>query len=222
MSRQLISHIKEFEGLSLTSYKDIAGIWTIGYGHTGPEVKKGQTITLEEAVQLLDDDTRWAFAAVESSVKVPITENQEAALISLTYNIGASAFAGSTVVKRLNKGDYYGASEAILMWDKARIAGTLTVVRGLARRREAERDLFLTGMEQNASVAEEGRTKITQSGTMRNATAQIGAAGGVVVTALTATDGTAQIVLIIGGIMIVMAALFIMRSRIRKWADGIR
>jgi len=134
--------IKLFEGLSLKAYQDVAGIWTIGYGHI-KDAKPGQTITESEAEALLRGDLKDAEQAVERLVKAPIKENEFSALVSLVFNIGESAFAHSTTLKRLNKGEREEAAAAIELWIKATIDGKLRPVLGLVRRRAAEKALFL-------------------------------------------------------------------------------
>lgn len=137
--------LKQFEGLELTAYKDIADVWTIGYGHTGTDAaKQGNTVTGQEAEDLLKRDLDRFERSVYRLVNVKLRKNQFDALVVLAYNIGAAAFADSTVLKRLNRGDDYGAANAFLMWNKARVNGQLKVVRGLVRRRKAERELFLS------------------------------------------------------------------------------
>lgn len=137
--------IKRWEGLELEAYKDIAGIWTIGYGHTArsgnpPTPVAGMKISADEAKAILDRDLAQYEKAVQDSIHVPLTQNQYDALVSLCYNIGPAGFKGSTVVRRLNSGDYSGAAEAILMWNKA--GGKVS--KGLVNRRTAEKELFLT------------------------------------------------------------------------------
>jgi lysozyme len=144
--------VKRFEGLRLTSYQDDAGIWTVGYGHTGPEVGPGMAITNDEALDLLDRDLDWATAVVDNSIKAKMTEGQRAALISLAFNIGAGEFRKSTALRRLNAGDYFGAAEAITWWNKITKDGKKVVSRGLVNRREAERQMFLAGVQKDDSV----------------------------------------------------------------------
>lgn len=143
VSQQGIELIKRFEGLETQSYRDVAGIWTIGYGHTGPEVGPGMSISEAEAEDLLQRDLERFEDGVASAVRVSISQSQFDALVSLSYNIGVSAFRGSTALKRLNKGDMEGAAEAITWWNKATINGTKRPVLGLTRRRAAESALFL-------------------------------------------------------------------------------
>jgi lysozyme len=110
------------EGMRLTAYKDSVGVWTIGLGHTSaagpPKVTSGLTITEEEAWEIFRRDVQKFRTALRGAIKVPVEQHQFDALASFIYNIGASGFRGSTVLKRLNAGDYAGAGEAMLMWDK--------------------------------------------------------------------------------------------------------
>lgn len=139
-----IELIKRFEGLELEAYQDIAGIWTIGFGHTGADVEPGMKISERDAEELLRRDLKPREQAVDSAVKVGLNQNEFDALISFVYNVGAAAFRSSTALKRLNKGDRIGAADAITWWNKATVGGVLRVVVGLTRRRASERALFLT------------------------------------------------------------------------------
>ena len=131
--------IKSFEGLELEAYLCPADIWTIGYGHTG-DVKEGDTITKAEAEALLDKDLQTFRNGVKRLVKVPLNENQFGALVSFAYNLGLGSLQNSTLLKMLNAGDYTGAADQFLRWNKS--GGK--VLTGLVRRREAERAVFLT------------------------------------------------------------------------------
>lgn len=134
------------EGLRLEVYKDVAGYWTIGYGHL---VKAGEpyfpygarrTITQAEADQLLDDDTKSAWNAVDTSVRVPLKDSQRAALVSLTFNIGNGAFKSSTLLKKLNAGQYALAGDEFMKW----VHANSVRIPGLVARRTRERELFLS------------------------------------------------------------------------------
>jgi lysozyme len=136
--------IKGFEGLRLDAYQDVAGIWTIGYGHTRGVVA-GMTFTQDQADQALADDLLGAETSVDGAVTaVATTDNQFAAMVSLCYNIGAGNFATSTVLREHLAGQTQAAAEAFLLWNKATINGVLQVVAGLTNRRTAERTLYLT------------------------------------------------------------------------------
>lgn len=131
--------IKESEGCQLTQYICPAGKLTIGYGHTGKDVKRGMTITLDEATALLKLDCIDAEKAIKRLVKVPLKQYQFDALASLVYNIGAGNFEKSTLLKKLNNGDYDGAGAEFIRW---KFEGAREL-RGLVIRREKEQALFL-------------------------------------------------------------------------------
>lgn len=131
--------VREFEGLRLEAYLDTGGVWTIGYGHTGEEVKRGLTIDLAQAETWLTEDLREAEGYVSKLVKVGLTQNQFDALVSFVYNIGGTAFGYSTLLRKLNAGDYEGAANQLLRWNK----DNGKVIGGLTNRRKKERELFL-------------------------------------------------------------------------------
>lgn len=137
--------LEQWEGLRLTAYQDQGGVWTIGYGHTGKvrgqPLGKGVTITKEEADQLLALDLAKFEAAVEQSVTVSLSDNQRGALVSFTFNVGVGAFKGSTLLKKLNKGDYASVPLELAKW--TRVAGKPNA--GLANRRAAEAGLWASG-----------------------------------------------------------------------------
>ena len=132
-----VNLIKAFEGLRLSAYQDSGGIWTIGYGHIGG-VQPGDRITQGQAEELLRKDTGWAQDAVRQQVHVPLTQRQFDALTSFTFNLGAGALNGSTLLSKLNAGDYAGAQAEFGRFVHA--GGR--VLQGLVRRRAAEADLF--------------------------------------------------------------------------------
>ena len=178
--------IKQFEGLRLKAYRDSAGTWTIGYGHTGPNVQGGEEITAERAEQLLVRDISWATDTVRRALRVSVTEEQRAALISLTFNIGSGGFLSSTVLRRLNAGNYEGAADAILLWNKITRNGVKERDQGLANRRERERMLFLRG---TVTVPETGTGSVITGGEakpMSHSKTQWLGLGGVLTTVLTA------------------------------------
>lgn len=143
ISQRGIDLIKNSEGCSLTSYKDIAGVWTIFYGHTGPEVGEGQSGTVEEAEAMLRADLIEFEEWVSRLVVVELTQNQFDALVSFTYNVGISAFRYSTLRRLLNLELYEEAANQFLRWNKAKVGGELKEVAGLTKRRQRERLLFL-------------------------------------------------------------------------------
>ncbi|WP_334069855.1 lysozyme [Acinetobacter colistiniresistens] len=135
--------IASFEDTKLKAYDDGVGVWTIGTGTTiypnGIKVKKGDVCTLDQAKAYFAHDLNRFETAVNSAVTVPVSQNQFDALVSLTYNIGENAFKGSTLLKKLNARDYQGAADQFLVWNR----GGGKVMKGLVRRRDAERALFL-------------------------------------------------------------------------------
>lgn len=131
--------IQEFEGCKLTAYLCPAGVWTIGWGSTGVGVSKGVVWTQEEADERYKKDMALFKAGVQKLVTVPVNKNQLEALTSFAYNLGIGALKGSTLLKFLNDGNYQAAANQFLRWDKA----NGKVLAGLARRRTAERNLFL-------------------------------------------------------------------------------
>ncbi len=139
-----IDLIKRWEGLELTAYQDIAGVWTIGYGHTA-SAEPGLVWTEQVAEAALARDLESREDAVARLVTAPLTQNRFDALVSLIYNIGVTAFQNSTVRKRINNGDSdFAVAEAWGWFNKATVGGKLQRVEGLARRRAAEIAVFLT------------------------------------------------------------------------------
>jgi lysozyme len=139
--------IKSFEGCRLEAYQDSVGIWTIGYGHTGPEVKPGLEISLDRAEELLRLNLVEAEGAVCRFVTAPLNQNQFDALCCFTYNVGTGKFKSSTLCLLTNMREYFKAADEFLKWDKA---GGVPLL-GLARRRKAERELFLRPLDVNAN-----------------------------------------------------------------------
>lgn len=141
-----IKLIKNFEGLELKAYYDIAGVLTIGYGWTnkinGKDIYPGMTITEQEAERLLRCGLVKYEEGVNSMLKVKVNQNQYDALVSFAYNLGVSALRNSTLMKKLNAGDFAGASDEFPKWNRATINGIKKSVAGLTRRRLAEQYLF--------------------------------------------------------------------------------
>lgn len=132
-----IALVKEAEGCRLGAYRCPAGKWTIGYGHTAG-VYPGMRITKKEAIALLESDLIKYEGIIKSLVKGNISSNQEAALVSLCFNIGETAFRKSTLLKLVNQGLYLEASEQFIKWCKV----NKQVSEGLFNRRLKEKALF--------------------------------------------------------------------------------
>ncbi|ODV00523.1 MAG: glycoside hydrolase family 24 [Rubrivivax sp. SCN 70-15] len=159
--------IKSFEGIpdgdprtvNIDPYLDPVGIWTIGWGHAIPAPGGGWLrgaanaataralypggITKAQAELLLRGDLVDTGRDVQRLVKVPLDDDQFGALVSFTFNLGAGSLGQSTLLRKLNAGDLAGAADQFLAWNKGRVNGQLVVLPGLARRRTAERALFL-------------------------------------------------------------------------------
>lgn len=124
------------EGRRKKAYKDTKGIWTIGVGHTGPEVREGLTISDAEIDRLLEYDLKWAEEAV-NSVKAPLNQNMFDALVSFVFNIGDTAFLASTMKKLLDVGDYKGAWQQFDRW---------VIPKEITGRRMDEKKQFITSV----------------------------------------------------------------------------
>jgi lysozyme len=222
INKATIDLVKKFEGCNLTAYRDPVGIWTIGYGTTaraglGIIPTGGMTITQAEADQLLADGLNKFADQIRPMITAGINDNQFGACVSLAYNIGAHAFSTSSALKHINAGDYDKAANAILLWNKA--GGK--VLKGLVRRREAERKLFLTPVFEQAPAFDE-RISPVQSTTMQASALQIASGAGAGIAALGSLSGTAQVVALGFAGIVVLAGLWIMRERLRHWANGVR
>ena len=137
ISLEGLSLIKKFEGCKLIAYKCSAGVWTIGYGHT-TGVKEGDVCTQEEAEKLLRGDIFKFEEYVQDSVKVDLDQSQFDALVAWTFNLGPGNLRSSTMLKKLNNGEYESVPFEMRRCNKA---GGKTLD-GLIRRRQAESLLF--------------------------------------------------------------------------------
>jgi lysozyme len=139
--------IQAWEGIRLKAYLCPAGKWTIGYGHTGPEVKEGMTITIPQAETLFAADVAKFEEGVNALLpSAPwVTQGQFDALVSFAYNLGLGQLGRSTLLKLYQKGDLRGAAEEFLKWNKIRNPKTkkLEESKGLTARRRDERARFL-------------------------------------------------------------------------------
>ena len=147
--------LAEFESFVSKPYKDIAGIWTIGYGNTyypdGTSVKSTDTpLTLEQAVELKTEIVNRDFAGgvnimlADEIEQGLINQNQFDAVVCLAYNIGVNALQGSSVIRNIKNGNLIAAADSFRPWNKAKVKGKRVVVKGLVNRREIERTLFLS------------------------------------------------------------------------------
>lgn len=140
-----LAFIQHEEGCKLRAYKDQVGVWTIGVGHTGTDVKPGMSITNAQAMELLRADVAKCEATISKLVKVALNQKQIDSLCSLVFNIGVGAFAKSTLLKLINA----SASEDMIypgftMWCKGTINGQKVVLPVLKGRRVREANMFFS------------------------------------------------------------------------------
>lgn len=131
--------IRRFEGCKLKAYQDTGGVWTIGVGHAGRDVKPNSVITEDIAERMFLQDVAVAEGGVNRWVRVPLNENQFSALVSFVFNLGSSKLGGSTLLKFLNRNEIINAACEFPKW---RFADGKPL-KGLTDRREAEKALFL-------------------------------------------------------------------------------
>jgi len=148
VNRETIEHVKRLEGLRLEAYPDPGSRdgtpWTIGYGHTSDgfmKVERGMRITLDQAEKALEYDLNETGAAIETMVKVPLNDNQFGALSSFVFNIGVGAFRKSTLLRKLNAGDYAAVPQEMARWVK----NDGKTMAGLVTRRASEAGLWARG-----------------------------------------------------------------------------
>lgn len=140
-SIKAVGLIKSFEGCRLAAYQDQGGVWTIGWGHTGPEVVRGMLCTVVEASAWLDQDLARVDAGLSRLVKVDLNQNQWDALVDFAFNLGLGALERSTLLRDLNEADFVTAALQFPLWDH--VNGLM--VPGLLARRKAEMRLFNGG-----------------------------------------------------------------------------
>lgn len=139
-----LSLIQSSEGKRNVSYLDSAGIPTICYGHTGPDVALGQRATDAQCMLLLRQDVAKHEAGVKRCTVYPLNQNQKDAVVSFTFNVGVAGYCASTMARKVNAGDLQGAAAEFPKWDKVTINGRKVALKGLTARRLRERDLFVT------------------------------------------------------------------------------
>ncbi|MBS7545696.1 lysozyme [Ancylobacter oerskovii] len=143
---EIVDHVKRFEGCRLTAYPDPGSKngepWTIGYGHTSDKfmaVRRGMTISQAQADAALEHDLGEAADIVDRLVKVPLNDWQRGALASFVLNIGEGQFSGSTLLRKLNAGNYDAVPGELARWNK----NDGKVMKGLVNRRAAEAGLWV-------------------------------------------------------------------------------
>lgn len=138
-SASLLAMVSSFEGTRYTPYYDVGHVLTVCNGYAGPDIVPGKRYSKAECDGLLRKSISDHGLGVLKCTAVPLNQNQYDAFTSFTYNVGVGAFCHSTLNKKLNKGDYQGACNELLKWDK--VNGK--AITGLTRRRKAERELCL-------------------------------------------------------------------------------
>jgi lysozyme len=148
INAETLTHVKRWEGFRKDAYPDPGSVnglpVTIGYGQTrrnGKTIKLGDTISEAAASEWLEQELARVSGVVERLVKVPLTENQHGALVSFTYNVGDDAFGKSTLLKKLNAGNYAAVPGQLARWNK----NDGKVMEGLVNRRAAEAGLWAKG-----------------------------------------------------------------------------
>lgn len=204
-----VALIKQWEGLRLEAYKCAAGVWTIGYGHTRT-ARPNLKITHEQAESLLREDLRVFEAAVEDTVTVQLTDNQFAALVSWTFNVGVNAMRQSTLIRKLNAGDYDAVPRELVRWNKVKGRP----VHGLSNRRAAEvglwargafvtsRDIAPTDPTPSSPAAEAGKI---------GGVAAVAAAAAPAITSLSGLHWAVGVALVAGAVA--LAAIYLLRRR---------
>lgn len=166
--------IKRWEGLRLEAYRCPSGVWTVGYGHTRT-AREGMRITQQEAELLLDRDLSDVASRVRRLVRVPLTQHQFDALCSFVFNVGPAAFGRSTLLRKLNEGDYESVPNELMRW----VYSGGRRLAGLVNRRAAEAGLWSRGSFVTSSfvaVEEKPGPNVLQTDTGRGALTT-GAAG---------------------------------------------
>ena len=161
--------IKRWEGLRLEAYLCSANVWTIGYGHT-KTAKPGMKITEEKANELLREDVRKFENLINRIVTVPLTQNQFNALVSWAFNVGENAVKNSTLIRKLNSGDYDAVPFELMRWNK--INGQVN--RGLTNRRAAEVGLWARGSFVASNFVEPENPVVSENKEITSKTIEIG------------------------------------------------
>lgn len=148
-----IDLIKEVEGLRLEAYQDQGGVWTIGWGHTGPDVHKGCVITKQQAEELFQGDLAHAEQSVNQLVSVPLNDNQFASLVSFVFNLGEYNLSKSHLLSCLNMGSYASVPVELKRWIYCKDPTTkkYLVNKGLEARRKKEISLWMTSSPESSS-----------------------------------------------------------------------
>lgn len=226
ISRKGLEFIKGHEGLVLKAYADAGYGWdraTIGYGHTSqagpPKVHKGMTITRKEASAILRQDLKTFESAIRRHVKVTLTQGMYDALCSFVFNVGIPNFRNSTLLRKLNQGDYIGAANEFAKWRKS----NGRVLKGLVKRRAGEKALFLSDYkadeEEYVDVPELDTGKPVGKST--SVWTQIGTAATGIITSVLSLGETQPILTGFIILLLVAGAIYVIRERKRHGEEGL-
>jgi lysozyme len=143
--------VAPWEGKENKAYVDPVGILTSCYGHTGPELKKGQVFTDEQCLNQLAEDLVKHDKQMMRYIRVPLTDKEHAAYLSFTYNLGVGAFSKSTLLKKLNQKEFEAACKELDKW----VYAGGKKLNGLVKRRAAEREMCLEGVKERGLINED-------------------------------------------------------------------
>lgn len=201
--------IKQWEGLRLDAYKCDAHVWTIGYGHTAT-AKEGMKITPEQAERLLYQDLALFEAAVSRAVEVKLADSQFAALVSWAYNVGVRAMQNSTLIRKLNQGDYAAVPGELARWNK--VKGRVN--KGLSNRRAAEAGLWACGSfvaSRDVEPTEPPKPSTAVEASQLGGVAAAAAAAAPAVTSLSGLHWAVGVAIVAG--VVALAAVWLLRRR---------
>jgi lysozyme len=226
--------IRRAEGFRSSAYKDAAGVWTIGYGHTSnagpPNVRRSMKITRLQAEQVLASDVASFALGVEQLLTVPLTEGQFSALVSFAYNVGLENFRKSSVLRAVNAEDFAAVPRRLSLWVKSRGR----VLPGLVARRAAEASMFIqaaAGSQPDEGAAECDQIEPLSGKPLRRSSTGIAAlvsaiAG--VVSSISSSLGelthrvNGPLLAALAALIVVAAALWIIRERrLKALEEGI-
>lgn len=209
INQEGVELIKRWEGLRLESYRCSAGVWTIGYGYTAT-AREGMRITETEAERLLLADLAVFEAEISSVVDVELTDNQFAALVSWTYNVGAAAMRQSTLIRKLNEGDYVSVPSELARWNK--VNGK--VLPGLSNRRAAEAGLWARGSHVSSRDVEPNAPRRSSNAGDASTIGGVAAAAATLSPALASLSGVhwAVGVAVVAG-AVTLAVIWLLRKR---------
>ena len=202
--------IKQWEGLELRAYLCPADVWTIGYGHTAT-AREGMIITEQDAERLLLRDLALFEAEVSRAVEVVLSDNQFAALVSWAFNVGVQAMRRSTLIRKLNQGDYASVPSELARWNKV---GN-RVVHGLSNRRAAEAGLWARGdfvTSRSVEPAEPTKPSTAIGAGQLGGVAAAAAAAAPAITSLSGLHWAVGVALVAGAVA--LAAVWLLRRRI--------